>query len=259
MAPNKFDEQIKQKLEARNITPSKQAWSDLEGRLDDRKNNKYKTFWQLGVAASIAVILFTSIWILDTPNENSVVPFVVDSEDTQQDSKLDLIETQNKNSIDQNNYTNNNNPIEEEGSDQTKTINNNQKETSTYIVNTNLVKQSSETTSLETKSEVQDLHFESANALTQQDFKIIEVIAEIKEFEQHNAFVSESEIDSLLKQAEKEILKQRIFRENTRIVDANALLKDVEEEIDQTFRAKVFEALKTSIEKVKTAVAERNQ
>ena len=45
---------------------------------------------------------------------------------------------------------------------------------------------------------------------------------------------------------------------NTRTVDANALLQDVEEDLQQSFRSKVFEALQSGYESVITAVAERN-
>ena len=42
------------------------------------------------------------------------------------------------------------------------------------------------------------------------------------------------------------------------MVDAEALLENVEAELDQSFRNKVFEAIKSSYNSVKTAVAQRN-
>ena len=73
-----------------------------------------------------------------------------------------------------------------------------------------------------------------------------------------NNSVTEREIDSLLKIASKELFKERLQKETSKIVDANALLMSVEDEMGQSFRSKVFEALKESYETVKTAVADRN-
>ena len=61
-----------------------------------------------------------------------------------------------------------------------------------------------------------------------------------------------------MKDAEKAIFKEKIKNTNTQTFDADALLQDVEADLQQSFRAKVFEALKSSYETVKTAVAERN-
>ena len=59
MAPIKFDEHIKEKLEGRNIQPSNQAWNKLSERLDvHEKNKNHKGYWWLGIAASVIGILF---------------------------------------------------------------------------------------------------------------------------------------------------------------------------------------------------------
>ena len=83
-------------------------------------------------------------------------------------------------------------------------------------------------------------------------------MAEINDLKTENALVTEQEIDSLLKQAERDILTNKLQRSNTRTVDANALLQDVEADLEQSFRSRVFETLLNNYETVKTAVAERN-
>ena len=42
------------------------------------------------------------------------------------------------------------------------------------------------------------------------------------------------------------------------MIDASDLLQDVEADLDQSFRDKVFKTLKSSYYSVKTAVADRN-
>ena len=93
---------------------------------------------------------------------------------------------------------------------------------------------------------------------TFEDEKLKEVVAQIQELKNTNEAVTEDEIDALLKEAEKAIFKEKIKSANTQTVDADALLQDVEADLQQSFRDRVFEALKTSYETVKTAVAERN-
>ena len=69
--------------------------------------------------------------------------------------------------------------------------------------------------------------------------------------------VTDAEVDSLLHKAQEDILRQRLFnRDNT--VDAMALLTEVEEELDQSFRDQIFQSLKAGFLKVRTAVADRN-
>jgi len=109
-----------------------------------------------------------------------------------------------------------------------------------------------------TSREVEKLSEISNAKLTFENQKVQDVVAQIKTMNSNGSKISDAEIDSLLKKAQKEILSNRIYNEQTRMVDAKALLQDVEEDLQQSFRSKVFEALQSGYESVKTAVAERN-
>jgi len=74
----------------------------------------------------------------------------------------------------------------------------------------------------------------------------------------YNKEVTDEAIDALLLQAQKEITLKKLYNVSTRVVDADLLLQDVEADLDQSFRTKVFETLKASYNTVKTAVAQRN-
>ena len=80
----------------------------------------------------------------------------------------------------------------------------------------------------------------------------------LKEIKSKNISVTDKEIDSLLKTASKALFKEKLQKETSKTVDANALLMSVEDDMGQSFRSKVFEALTESYKTVKTAVAERN-
>ena len=78
MAPIKFEEQIKDKLEQRKVTPSVEAWSKLSQRLDaDEKRSKKSSFWWLGIAASVAALVFVSVSYFNKNGENTVNEIIV--------------------------------------------------------------------------------------------------------------------------------------------------------------------------------------
>src|SRR5690606_39027733 len=89
--------------------------------------------------------------------------------------------------------------------------------------------------------------------LTFEEQKIQEVVSEIQQLKENNSNVSNSEIDALLLEAQKEINLNKLYN-NKGLVDATMLLQEVEADLDQSFRSKVFEALKDSYGTVKSAV-----
>ncbi len=91
-----------------------------------------------------------------------------------------------------------------------------------------------------------------------EDAKVAEVVAQVKALQESNRIVSAEEVDMLLATAQKELQTARILDENTQKVDATALLQEVEFSLERSFRDKVFDALGNGFEKIRTAVAERN-
>ena len=82
------------------------------------------------------------------------------------------------------------------------------------------------------------------------------IVAQLDVLEQYSA-ITDAEVDSLLKRAQDEILRDKLFNTD-KSVDALALLTEVEGELDQSFRDQIFNSLKASFIKVRTAVADRN-
>src|SRR5690606_9988326 len=94
--------------------------------------------------------------------------------------------------------------------------------------------------------------------LTFEEQKIQDVVAQIQILKNNNTDVPESEIDVLLLNAQKEISLNQLYNNNKRLVDAASLLHDVEADIDQSFRSKVFEAFEDGFGTIKSAVVNRN-
>jgi hypothetical protein len=78
------------------------------------------------------------------------------------------------------------------------------------------------------------------------------VVASVQDIQSKNKEVSMGEIDALLAQAQRDIAMERILSATK--VDAQALLMDVELDLERTFRDRVFYALGEGFDYVKTTV-----
>lgn len=262
MAPIKFEEQLKEKLEQRSIQPSSDAWNKLSERLDnveEKQNNK--GFWWLGIAATLVGVLVTLSFIFKT-NTEIIEPTIVDAK------KENVIEKQGL----QNLEVLENNAVAIEENDK-KSDEAQQNDAKKLIIKTPLKtvikekqnmlipnKVNEAVANVDTKlNEVNNKAFETkSEILSFETQKVNEVVAQIQKLQQENKEVTTEEIDALLATAQKEITMQKLFNEATKTVDADALLRSVEDDLELTFRDKVFSAIKSGYETVKTAVVERN-
>jgi UDP-N-acetylglucosamine pyrophosphorylase len=125
----------------------------------------------------------------------------------------------------------------------------------------NVVEQNTAIVRAEVTPEKREFIQDSFVPTKSQDFminqKVNEVLATVINLESEAIQVSEAEVDSLLRAAQFDILKEKVFQDNGK-VDAMALLSEVETELDQTFRDKIFTKLKEGLFKARTAVADRN-
>lgn len=265
MAPIKFEEQLKEKLEKRAIQPSPEAWNTLSNRLDHQdKKGINKSFWWLGIAASIVGIILVTTFVFDNPETILSEPVIVDINNNEK-PKTDVVVSEDIETQNQEPVKDSKSEIKLANEEQVVSQKAKSSELSSPKADMNLKEavvsndvKAREQTQIATETLLNTSDFEQA--------KLNDVVAEINRLNTENQGISEEEIDSLLKQAEREILKHRNpsfggargSHENTKTVDARALLQDVEADLEQSFRSKVFEALKSSYVTVKTAVAERN-
>lgn len=253
MAPSKFDKDIKQKVEKRTIQPSDKAWERLSQRLDveDHKESN-KTYWWL-IAASVVGILFIGMEFFNKNEQGTVTPKVVDTpkiieEHTALEKEPDqtLPEVQE---VTQEVAITKKKAIKKENIPVEKTEINIEGGATELVNNTVLPKK-------------EDVDIESEKVLSKalpfEEQKIQEVVAQVQELKENKGQVTEAEIEALLQQAQQEIALKKLYDESTGVVDANVLLQEVEEDLDRSFRTKVFEALKESYGTVKSAVASRN-
>ncbi len=256
MAPNKFEEGIKEKLEQRTIQPSVDAWVKLENSLGKiEKRHKNKTLFWVGLAASIVGIVFVvSQFFNDISVEKNTPVLVVTPESNSQYNNTKVV-------VDESNLKETINgtvpPVSEIQTTKVsaKTLPQTENKQEEFVTTTKDVAVGGNDR-IQNK-EVQSIALQTQN-LSFEEQKIQEVIAAVDILKDTDKTISDADLEALLVKAQKEILLEKLNRENSGIVDARSLLRDVETDLDRTFRDKVFEALKANFNFVKTAVAQRN-
>jgi predicted RNA-binding Zn ribbon-like protein len=261
MAPIKFEDNLKEKLEHRRLQPSTEAWETLQNKLDNSEAKKSnRTLWWLGIAASFAGILFVVTVFFNNDEKQTIEPIIVDTE------KANIPNKNEFNAL--------NKSVQEVAVEEAK-IKKAQPKSKVNAVHkipvfkTQLKQQQDKLIKVDPKEVIAqtDIKVEEtpiikktneAKTLTYEELKLREVVAQIQALKKNNHTVSDADIDALLDQAQKEIALKRVYNESTKTVDADALLQDVEADLEQSFRDRVFKALKSGYQEVKTAVAERN-
>jgi len=279
MAPLKFEDKMKEKLEQRAIIPSKDSWDRLANELDNAQNKKKqsKKIWLYSAAAIFIGVLLTSIFINQELVSQSQPKILI------VDTKEELVKNEETNAIANENVQENlikeekQIPLDQIKGNKVNNISkanqkhtviaitkNNTKSTNTVASNTTITSNNVFNDNLELKKVMQqeDKGITSvANDILPIDSlvirdKIANVIAQIEDLEENNIQVTDAEIDKLLMEAQREIATSKIIKSST--VSASALLQDVENELDESFKQRVFDALKKGFQKVRTAVVERD-
>lgn len=251
MAQQKWDDNMKEKLELREIKPSENSWEVLADRLETVEKRKSRAlFWQLGIAASVVGILFTSLLIFNGQSGEVYQPAVVDMQEQVEEQSIPMERLpQQKQLAETEESTDAFEPLEKNAS-KTEPLKSQKDLVARADQNLNVVKNERNTSSEPLKIVPQKE--------TLEDQKVLDMVAQIRNLEKNGQTVTDADIDALLHKAQRELAHQTLLKEGIRTVDAKALLQDVETDLQHSFRNKIFEALKDSYETVITAVAERN-
>ncbi|WP_299325306.1 hypothetical protein [uncultured Maribacter sp.] len=248
METDKFEKHIKSKLQEREINPSENAWSKISSKLNNDDTKKKPVYLWLGVAASIVVLLGVALFYFNSANELN-------------ESPIELVDVEDKNKV-EDVITKDPAQLEEEHvvvlqtETKPKSIALEEVEIEVPKAKENIILDDAIEVAVVEKVSVDEFNFRLKVSDEIINSKIADIVAQVDILEQSSA-VTDAEVDSLLKRAQDEILRERIFStDNT--VDAMALLTEVEEELDQSFRDQIFNSLKAGFIKVRTAVADRN-
>lgn len=245
MAPVEFEKHIREQLEDRKIEPSSNAWDRISDRLEVKQSSRKPFFFRYAVAAVLAGLLLTSIWIFsDSEQQIDSQQTVVDNPSTEdvQEEKAQMPATDQIDNeavaVEEQNTTVEDVVVLQEAAQETLT-------------------KSFESETLSSFSEDQELASKDHSEMLIEE-KVIEVLARVEILEENAVAVTDAEVDSLLRSAQRELMANREFNEQYE-VNAADLLAGVEDELNTSFRDQVFEKLKQGFVKVRTAVADRNK
>jgi hypothetical protein len=261
MAPIKFEDNIREKLQERELQPSDNAWNKLSERLGaPERKERSVTLWY-AVAAGIAALLVVGSLVFNTseiPSEELVLE-ATPSEKKEENIPSEIIKTpviteelavdtspseEKEKSVEQTL------PQQEEAKKEVLLAKKSDlKPDPGKMIVENEVPETKEKT-LQEKSRLNEASYINS--------KVEEVLAKVKVMQERNTAITAEDIDVLLAEAQREIKTQQLLNRNTTRVDAAALLSDVETELDRSFRDKVFDALGEGFQKIRTAMAERN-
>lgn len=254
MAPDKFEKYIKEKMRQREITPSEEAWNKIAGQLPKVEEKRKKPIVWYSIAASFVGILIIGLYMTQSPNPELDAPVqIVTTQEKASDvnkavsEEPEVIPTAESMPVEMLAET----PVKQDMSDEVDNV----------MPEDISPSPEQELAAAELSDPVEENSLPPGEVQGREELiiqaKITEVVAEVRLLELNNEALTEAEVDSLLRKAQSEILKEKIFN-NDRTVDAMALLNEVEDELDRSFRDQIFDRLKAGFNKVRTAVADRN-
>ena len=245
MAPVEFEKHIREQLEKRKVEPSADAWERISDGLEVKQSRKKPFFFRYAVAALLAGVLLTSLWIFsDSEKQANSQQTVVDNPSTEpvQEENVHMQATS---------------PISDEA---VAVEEQNLTEENVIVLQADEqepLKESLNQASISSPSVPREVAIEDHAEMLIEE-KVFEVLAQVEILEENAVAVTDAEVDSLLRSAQRELLANREFNEQNK-VDAADLLAGVEDELNKSFRDQVFEKLKQGFVKVRTAVADRNK
>lgn len=238
MEPVKFEEQARKQLQNRDITPSAGSWEKLEQRLETQQDKKGFNLWWIGAVAAIAVVFFFLGTLFGDQSVVQQTPAVVATPSETVEEQVQLPEEQNL--IPQKVE----NRVASEAAASKEDIPAQQHQQKTL----------EKALALQVEDRKENMASEEVEKNT--FLEPHEMLAQTSEEKKSPSEVTNSEVDALLMLASAKIEADPAYAQST--VNAKDLLNEVEFELEESFRDKVFEVIKVGLVKAKTAVANRS-
>ncbi|GHC56626.1 hypothetical protein [Ulvibacter litoralis] len=263
----KLEEEIREKLEGREIQPSEGAWGKLSAQLEaPAKTSSTRKYW-LAIAATFVgiLVIVSAVRTISTSASEEITTEIVTVDTSEETPIKTPLKTQKETQILQQDLQKE--VASEAVSEEKKTTNTVEVSPKVFqkkesIAVEKVVKQNPSEAPIKAKpSKVNNpMEAVAVNQLNSET-KIIndniqKVVAQVTQLQNENTVVTAEEIDALLINAQREIRTQQILSSSK--IDAASLLDDVELELEHSFRDKVYDALGEGFHKIRTAVIERN-
>ena len=258
MEPNNIENQIREKLNSREIQPSAQAWDRLDAMLTVAEEKKTKrsffSFKYIGIAASVLVFVTLGLFFFNQKNtaiepQNTVVETKIKKENIEETTSVteNLILTKGENNevIVSNEKMTNYNPKSEIQNLEPK--NNSQ----VSIIN----QKNNQSPNINREKEIE---YMIGEAIGIKDLPKIDSTTKIYIPKENQKKVNYIDVDELLASVEKDRKKETKINKSSIKVDAKSMLSEVDTELDLSFRQRVLNTVNKNYKSVKEAVVNRN-
>lgn len=262
-----FEKQFQEGLKERKLEPSEGSWEKLQERLDGKTKKRRPFFWWSGLAASIV----GGILILSLVFQNSEViapPAIVDTASEEIGQEADKQQPLVSSEPDEENEENSvpmesvsKAGVESEGNNNHTMLASTREKVKEEEVPVDVLQVPKERSLAETGSEELGETPTSTSFKNITDAEVEALLADaMEQLHKDQAIPSDftdQDVEALLAEATDQLNKEygMIASEESA---ADNLLQEVERELEHSFREKVFEVLKESFQKTRTAIANRN-
>ncbi|HLP65696.1 hypothetical protein [Flavobacterium sp.] len=250
MVPNKFEEQIREQLNAREIQPSENAWDRLDAMLSVAEEKKTKrSFGWLYIAASILVFVTAGLYFFNQNTSESTPDATIVNQEMTKDSVNDSLEK-----IQNEVPTENIQPLVQTEQNTTQPKTQNPQSTPTYNLQpttnnrVSIIKSNQSIAQKSTPNPTKNTPSPKQEVIAQNNGK-----SEVKN--PTPVFNTPTTIEN------KEVIAQNEVNQkpSTKVtVSANSLLSQVDGELELTFREKVLQKVSKNYKEVKVALSTRN-
>ncbi|MFY7738940.1 MAG: hypothetical protein ACOVQC_00365 [Flavobacterium sp.] len=243
MKPNNIENQIREKLNSREIQPSEMSWDRLDAMLSVAEEKKTKrSFGWLYIAASILVFLSVGLFFINQKEEVSGIDNQIVTKEVENNKE------QNDSVITKQNFTN---EIANQQEEQVAVTIDNKPETINKKSSKSFNQNNQKTGVNPIINKEKEIEYQATEVIAQKDMP--RIISQEKIEMPKKVAVN---VDDLLASVEKTSKKEA----NAKVkVNANSLLSQVDGELEQTFRQKVINRIGKNYQEVKVALANRNQ
>ena len=248
MKQDVWEKKVSEQLRQRRINPRPELWKKLEEELggqviSESRKSPLILYWRYAAVVAVALVVASQIWKREEQESSALPEVVVEQPEQEVPEKIsermnyiakEITETESISGDKENSISNSQPQV------RFKEI----QEEELVIVDVESGSQNPSALDLAIEEKTQGL------------------LAEVLAIQDTGKRVTDSEVDSLLRRAQNEILMDRqLIASQSSKTDAMALLAEAEFELynDQNFRDRLFDSLKDSFLRVSTAVAQRNK
>jgi hypothetical protein len=225
MEPNKIDKQIREKLNAREIQPSAQAWDRLDAMLtvSEEKKPKKGYGWFFVAASTIlffglGFFLFNSNETKEINNSNPIVTTINEVMDSTEVNKINQISVEKEQLVLVQNEVNYSKTVRNKKSEERKEL-------------------------IKPENDLEEKITPNSQLQTPNSYK----------------YVSPENLLAEVQTGEKVIISDKKISPKAKMkVDANSLLTTVEKELDENHKETTFDKLNRKFKDAKSALANRN-